>query len=113
MNIVRKSRGVDVIEPKGKGRYRKVSQNRNFYVVVVRDVQVAPETKGKSWDLKWRICVRGHNRRYRDENRVIYRVSWIAPFEKGPPDAPWREQRYHVLADKLLRERQWQQKYLG
>src|SRR3989338_2536422 len=84
----------------------KPDEDRPFYLVTVKDGQrIEYEEQRKVWDLQWRIFVRGHDRKYRDHNtQQILKTSWIPPHVKDPPTAPWREQRYEVLAQKLLRE---------
>jgi hypothetical protein len=95
-----------VSAPTPANRNRRVSRNKPFYLVSVRDEErTIEDTAGKSWELNWRIYVRGHDRRYRDENGEITKTSWISPYVKGPPTAPWRHQRYEILADKLMKER--------
>ncbi|MAF35120.1 hypothetical protein CMO91_04715 [Candidatus Woesearchaeota archaeon] len=80
---------------------------RPFHLVVVKDEESEYSGPGApTWTLEWRVYVRGHNRRQRNEEGLITRTSWISPFVKGPHDAPWREHRYQVLYDKLEREKE-------
>lgn len=51
---------------------------------------------GHSWELEYRVWVRGHFRHYKDGKRI-----WIEPYVKGPLDAPWKYNRYKVLYDKF------------
>jgi len=60
------------------------------------------EENGRKLDC--RIYVRGHPRRLKNDQGIIYRTTWVSPHIRGPEGAPWREQRYQVLADKLKRE---------
>jgi len=89
-------------------RQGRGSQRQRFYVVTIKDkVKQEPEhPSNQTWTLTERIYVRGHPRRLRNEDGEIRRVTWIPPCVKGPPDAPFANQRYQVLAERLLRERQ-------
>lgn len=84
-----------------------VKDPKPFYLVTIKDGVLEDEGKeGKSWELKWRLYIRGHDRRFRDERGRIVSTSWVRPHIRGPPDAPWRHQRYEVLAEKLEQERE-------
>jgi hypothetical protein len=61
--------------------------------------------------LEYRVFVRGHDRKYLDDRGAIRMTSWIPPCIKGPPNAPFIEQRYQVLHDKLKREQEMYKKY--
>ena len=84
------------------------SNKRPFYLVTIKDgfVEEEQERQTRSWDLQWRLYVRGHDRKLRDDSGQIYMTSWVRPHIRGPPDAPWREQRYEVLAAKLEQEKE-------
>lgn len=87
--------------PKQKRKKRKTTQ-REYYVVDITSKELIRYTNPQThWTLTERIYVRGHNRRYRDSDGRIYRVTWIPPHIKGQPDAPFRNQRYRYLAKQL------------
>jgi len=89
-------------------RQGRGSQRQRFYVVTIKDqVKQEPEhPSNQTWTLTERIYVRGHPRRLRNEDGEIRRVTWIPPCVKGPPDAPFANQRYQILSERLIRERQ-------
>ncbi len=66
------------------------------------DVEEDRESTGT---LPWRVYVRGHNRKYRDDQGTIRLVTWVTPHVRGPDGAPWRHHRYAVLAEMLQKER--------
>jgi len=105
VTVIKRERDVDIdAERVWDGEREK----NPFYLVTIRDgVVEEPELPtGRTWDLKWRVYVRGHDRKYRDDQRRVVRTTWIGPHIKGPDGAPWRYQRYQVLATKLLREKE-------
>ena len=100
-----------MIKSNNNGNSRKTAVRQEPYSVIkikpyINHTYERDESAGKSWELKERIYVRGHNRRLRDENGGIRKIIRIDPCVKGPPDAPWKEQRYEVLYRQLQRERQ-------
>lgn len=106
--VIKRTREYNLTRTSSRGNKTRVHVRQPFYIVTVNDrtVQERLEDPEKSWELEWRIYVRGHDRRYRDESGRIVRTTWIHPHIKGPPDAPWREQRYQVLYEKLRREQE-------
>ena len=71
-----------------------------YYVIEVRKhvyLDDEEDKEGKSWELAYRVWVRGHNRHYKDENGRVRLIEWIEPHVRGPPDAPWKHNRYAVL----------------
>lgn len=84
-----------------------------FHIIAVEDATVDVDERGnESGSLMWRVYVRGHNRKYRDETGEVYLVTWVRPYIRGPEDAPWRHHRYAVLAGMLKRERENIARYL-
>jgi hypothetical protein len=109
VTVIKKDRPVVYLDKDDRGKKKKHTSSQPFYLITVKDEVVEepeiPREIGK-WQLTERIYVRGHDRRYRDDNGNIRMTTWISPHVKGPPNAPWREQRYQVLAEKLMREKQ-------
>ena len=56
--------------------------------------------------MQERIVVRGNIKKRLDEAGNIIKTYWQPPHIKGPKDAPFRDQRYQVLADKIKREQE-------
>jgi hypothetical protein len=104
VTVVRRERRLEV--PEGKGDTK--DKSHPFYLVKLKEgsVQESDEPYGLTWNLQWRVYVRGHDRRYRTDEGEIYKVLWIEPYVKGPENAPWRYQRYEALARKLEIEKQ-------
>ena len=64
-----------------------------YYFVEVKKHYVEEDEADKgTWNLNYRVWVRGHNRHYKDGKCI-----WINPYVKGPPEAPWKENRYLAL----------------
>ncbi len=114
VTIVTKEREVIELERDERNKKKKKVHQRPFHLIVVKDKVIeepeSPKETGQ-WTLQERLYVRGHDRRYRDDTGNIRMTLWISPYVKGPPNAPWREQRYAVLADKLMREKEMMKKY--
>lgn len=107
VEIVKRKRNVTEIKSR-KGKKKKIEKKQPFYIVTVRDTVryegEGPHKEGEK--LKWRVYVRGHDRKFRDQvTREIYRTIWIREHVRGPKDAPWKYNRYRVLYDKLQREK--------
>lgn len=100
-------RDVTVIERNERGKAKKKVVKEPFYLITVKDVEIkeSGHTDKSSWTLTERIYVRGHDRRLRDDEGHIRMVTWVSPCIKGPEGAPFANQRYEVLAKKLLEER--------
>jgi len=118
VTLVKRERTVDSIVRNDRNKKKRVTTTQPYYLVTFRDGLVTEpaekkEANGKTWDLKWRVYVRGHNRRYRDEEGNIQDTIWVRPSIKGPPGAPWRERRYQFLADKLMAEQALYDRHLG
>jgi hypothetical protein len=103
------------VKQRTRGRYipydgqdvaRLPSKKRPFYLITIKDdvVEEPQQRQARTWDLQWRVYVRGHDRRYRDDSGQIVKTTWVRPHIRGPPEAPWKENRYEVLAAKLGRE---------
>ena len=106
LTVINRNRKPRLVRSKGKF-LEEPSSKRPFHLIIVKDEEVEETREGdKSWELNWRVYVRGHNRNFRDDDGSIYLTSWTHPHVRGPPDAPWREQRYEVLAKKLEQERE-------
>jgi hypothetical protein len=93
-------------EPIRRAEHTHPSQERKFNLITLKDrtTQEYEPRDEPLWQLKERIYVIGHDRRYRNPDGSIRMTSWIPPHIRGPPNAPFREQRYKVLAEKLQRE---------
>jgi len=91
------------------GNRQKNVHSKPYNLITLRDEEryVAENPVETGRELKYRIYVRGHPRRFRDDDGVIRKTSWVSPHVKGPKNAPWREQRYQVLAAKLEREKKF------
>ena len=72
--------------------------SKPYYLIEIKKhVYLDDEEKdGKAWELAYRVWVRGHNRHYQNGT-----VQWIDPHVRGPPDAPWKNNRYEVLYKRL------------
>jgi len=106
VTIVNRERESTYLDRRPNGQRKKRTITRPFHLIVLKD-QVIERPGGpgeKTWELQERIFVRGHDRRYRNEEGAIRLTSWIPPHIKGPPNAPFHEQRYQVLYEKLGRE---------
>ncbi len=110
VQVVSRSRRPRVIRTNGRF-IEEPSSRRPFYLITVKSGVVEEERAGsRSYQLNVREAVRGHDRHFRNSDGSIRSVTWIAPFVRGPENAPWRETRYEVdhkeLGEKILRERQ-------
>jgi hypothetical protein len=114
VTFVERNREVAILQRNERNKKKKIIEQKPFYLVTIEDAVKEHQEVISDEDrsLKWRIYVRGHNRHYRDEHGRIYLVTWIAPYIKGPENAPRREDRYILLADKLLKEKEMMRKYL-
>lgn len=106
VTIVQREREATYVDRRPNGKNKKRTERRPYNLIVLRDMVLEkPEGPGdKTWELTERIFVRGHDRRYRAEDGTIRMTSWIPPHIKGPTNAPFHEQRYQVLYEKLGRE---------
>lgn len=93
---------------KNNGKARRKAVSEPYYLIKINDAARYAESEhtGTTWELKKRVYVIGHDRKYRDEDGNIKKIIYIDPFIKGPPDAPWGDQRYEILYGQLQRERQ-------
>jgi hypothetical protein len=112
VNLINYINSHNVTVEKGDFEGRPQTKNRSphskpYNLITVRDeVQYASDEPQESdRHLEYRIYVRGHSRRLKNGQGVIYRTTWVSPHVRGPEDAPWREQRYQILAAKLQREK--------
>lgn len=82
----------------GKKRPKKhlIQAKPYYWVEIKKHVYEENDRQGPSWELDYRVWVRGHFRHYKDGKRI-----WIEPYVKGPPDAPWKENRYQVLYNRF------------
>ena len=114
VTVVRREREVIYLDKDERGNKKVRRSKQPFHLIVVQDKVIEEPEEPREvghWELRWRVYVRGHDRRYRDETGNIRMTTWIDPYIKGPSDAPWREQRYVVLAERLKREREMMRKY--
>ncbi len=65
-----------------------------------------PLTQHQGHILTYQLAIKGHNRRLRDEAGNIRKISWIAPYIKGPEGTPYYDTRHEVTAKKIIAERQ-------
>ena len=88
-------------------RVSSLPNNKKYSVIRVRDeVHHESLTHHQGQLLTYRLAVRGHNRRLRDEKGQIVKTSWISPYIKGPEGAPFFDTRHEVTANKILAERE-------
>jgi len=93
---------VDRINRKRQAKGKSlVNLLKPFYWV---DVRQATERTGKKIECggqeqDYREWVRGHFQRYHTNLGTV--KDWINPYVRGPEGAPWKENRYRVLADML------------
>ncbi len=114
VTVVKKDRPIIILDIYDDGRKKKSTKNTPFYLVTVRDMLYVepdePREVGK-WVLEERIYVKGHNRKYLNPDQSLRLKIWIRPCVKGPLNAPWRNQRYEVLYEKLKREKEMYRKF--
>ena len=114
ITVIKREREVIYLDHYERGKKKKRSENQPFHLVVVQDKvyeeSEEPKEIGK-WKLEERVYVRGHDRRYRDCSGNIRMIIWVSPCIKGPSNAPFANQRYVVLAEKLIREREMMRTY--
>jgi len=100
------SRNV-VVRQKDRVKNPKINEKRKrdgklplnpYYWIEVKKEHVEPGEPKNLWELKNRVWVRGHFRHYENEYTI-----WIEPFVKGPPNAPWKHNRYQVLSQEYLK----------
>lgn len=89
------------------------AEQKPFSLITVRDskIEETTERETRTWDLNWRVYVRGHVRHYRDEEGNLTSTTWVHPYVRGPTNAPWKTQRYEILAKKLEEERRMYQEH--
>lgn len=114
VNMINYVNSHNVTLEKKEGRASPNGENHNthskpYNLITLKDeVRSVPEESNESdRHLEYQIYVRGHPRRLRDSDGVIRKTTWVSPHVKGPEGAPWREQRYQVLAAKLQREKEF------
>ena len=118
------SRNVRVSPARIKGQQKKgvyrnprtgdihSNSNKPYHIVLIESVEVEePEEIRSGHTLEFRVYVRGHDRKYRDDNGDVRKVIWVAPYVKGPITAPWRHNRYAVLAEGIKREKEMLERY--
>ena len=109
VTVITKERQVDYLERNANGKRKKRTKISPYHLIILKDrvIERSERPEGdyeKAWELQERIFVRGHDRKYKHEDDTIRLVSWIPPHIKGPENAPFAEQRYQVLYEKLDRE---------
>ncbi len=114
ITLVPRERRIRVANTGVTGRRIVHEIDKPFHIVGIDDkyVEIDEERESTGTSLQWRVYVRGHNRRYRDEAGDIRLVTWVHPHVRGPEDAPWRHHRYAVLAGMLEREKEKIHDYL-
>jgi hypothetical protein len=92
---------LDAVNRRRANKGKKVLEPLKPYYWVDVKQTVVDERKRREEGAKldYREWVRGHFWRYRAEPGVV-RI-WVDPYVRGPETAPWKENRYHVLADML------------
>jgi len=107
-NVYVRAAGQRRVHPSDEGVSPPPSRfqpKRPFYVVEIRDEVVDREEQAeRAYTLSCQFWVRGHNRRYRNPAGTIRYTTWIKWHKKGPEGAPWKEHRWAVSNDKILRE---------
>ncbi|MBI2043977.1 hypothetical protein HYT24_01280 [Candidatus Pacearchaeota archaeon] len=113
VTLVPRTRKIKTITRSRKGREIVHNAEMPYHIVGIESrTQVVDQEREDNGSLRWRVYVRGHNRRIRDEKGSIKYVTWVHPHVKGPENAPWRDHRYAVLAGMLERERTMLSDYL-
>lgn len=94
LKVDRDNRHLDAINRKRAQKGKKLLEPiKPYYFIEVKKHYTTENDEPKnSWELGYRIWVRGHFRHYQDGNCI-----WIDPYIKGPIDAPWKENRYLML----------------
>ncbi|MCX5698633.1 MAG: hypothetical protein NTX01_02915 [Candidatus Omnitrophica bacterium] len=103
-NVVVLKKDRETHSPKDLARINRKRMNdgkkpiaplKPYYLIEVKKSYVNEEEeqeRSASWNLKYRVWVRGHPRHYQDGKCI-----WIKEYVKGPPEAPWKHNRYEVL----------------
>ena len=78
---------------------REIMPLKPYYWINVKQ-SVVDEKEGQNQStMEYREWVRGHLQRYHTDKGLVRK--WVQPYIRGPPDKPWKENRYRVLADML------------
>lgn len=93
---------------KGKKKSKVEKRDETYSLIKIKSsIKYTGERipTGVKWNLDEQIMVRGHDRKFKDEEEVIRKIIWIEPFRKGPEDAPWADQRHELQYEALQREK--------
>ena len=98
----RETRNIDAINRKrlAKGK-RPLDPLKPYYWIEVKQSQTGTNNDSES-KMDYREWVRGHFHRYHTTKGLV--KNWVNPYVRGPEGAQWKENRYKVLADMLLRD---------
>lgn len=75
---------------------------KEFYWIAIKPTEYDPRRQLGEREINCRFWVIGHLHRYWiGEGREVPIIRYIAPYIKGPEDAPWKENRYAVLEENM------------
>lgn len=105
-----KTREVQIkrlVDNNGKKKSTVEKRQEPYSIINITPVRYEGESTptGTHWTLQEQIMVRGHNRRYKDDDGKIRKIIRIDSHRKGPEDAPWRNQRYKMMYEAQQREK--------
>ena len=90
----------------GRINVRRVRDGKNslpnlkpYYWIDVRQNEARERDEEGESKMDYREWVRGAFHRYHTRTGVV--KNWVQPYVRGPNGAPWKENRYRVLADML------------
>lgn len=114
VTIVPRTRKVVTAFSRAGKRPIEHEAEKQYHVVSIesRLQEIEEERPSTGTTLQWRVYVRGHDRKYRNEDGSIRLTLWIEPHVKGPEGAPWRHHRYAALAGMIQREKEKIANYL-
>lgn len=100
-------------ESRRSGRGAIHEAEKPFHIVGIDSKTIElEEERDEDKTLQWRVYVRGHNRRIKNERGNIKYLTWVRPHVRGPEDVPWRHHRYADKAAMLEREGKMLGEYL-
>jgi len=83
-----------------KKGHKPILPLKPYYWIEVKQNEIDKDLNlGTGNLLTHREFVRGHFKRYHTSNGI--KIYWIDPYVRGPENAPWKNNRYQVLADML------------
>jgi len=97
ITIIKRKRKFDTIKRTERGKKKRIRKEEPYHLITIKDgfIEESELPTERSWELQWRVYVRGHTH------------------VRGPPDAPWRENRYRDLAAKLEQEKRMYEEHLN